>query len=442
MSYEKLVIEESEPHVRENALQLLNNILLKLPLEITELIEQAFVHKRIPKEYMLSSILFAFSNAAGLAFKLKHGGYENYANLYLALIGSRGDAKSPAMGLATAVLNDFDDNGYDTYLKDKNEVFNNIGQSDESAQTYRQQALIQNATIEAAMFTHYKNPYSIGIFVDELFYLIEKMSNSNSSEGKDWRTFLLQGSTNQHIDVSRKTTDSYRIKKSYPTLLGSIQHQFLPKMFANGNLESGFIDRILFTTRLTSNSTLTKDDIPTQVVENYNNSLKSLLDYRKAIEGDKKCLTLLLDNDAEDMIHDYVQKLIHDQSKLPDKEREYNAKMQISIYKLTILFHLINNSINSNYQSKISANTVDLAILINRFYMVNFKLVLGQERELINEKVLLKEIIRSAIKFGATQRDVVAVTGKSKGYISKLWNKYADKETGNWKRTEENLQNF
>jgi hypothetical protein len=48
--------------------------------------------------------------------------------------------------------------------------------------------------------------------------------------------FFLQGNTNKHIDISRKTTDSYRIEKSYPTLMGSIQTQFIPKLFADGNL--------------------------------------------------------------------------------------------------------------------------------------------------------------------------------------------------------------
>jgi hypothetical protein len=41
--------------------------------------------------------------------------------------------------------------------------------------------------------------------------------------------FFLQGNTNKHIDISRKTTDSYRIEKSYPTLMGP----FKPSLFLN-----------------------------------------------------------------------------------------------------------------------------------------------------------------------------------------------------------------
>jgi hypothetical protein len=62
----------------------------------------------------------------------------------------------------------------------------------------------------------------------------------NSNEGSAC-AFFFTGNTNKHIDISRKTTDSYRIEKSYPTLMGSIQTQFIPKLFADGNLESGLM---------------------------------------------------------------------------------------------------------------------------------------------------------------------------------------------------------
>jgi hypothetical protein len=426
MEFSKIPIEENKHNEEESlktiALNQLNEIILNLPTELRELIDQSFIHKRVPKEYLLSSILFAFSNTAGLAFSLKHRSYVNYANLYLAIIGSRGDVKSEAMKIATSLLTANDDSKYDEYQKQKLEQAE-LGAIDGDKKTIdRKQFFIQNATIEAAMFAHHKNPYSIGIFVDELSYLIDKMANSNNSEGMQWKTFLLQGNTNQHIDISRKTTDSYRLTKSYPTLLGSIQHQFIPAMFANGNLESGFIDRILFTTKLTSNEKLSRIDLPRQTINNYNLSMGNLLAYRKAIESEKKTLEIEFTKDADDRIHDYVQDLIKYQKGLPDKEREYNAKMQINIYKLTLLIHLISNSMISSFQSKLSIETVDLAVLINEFYFTNFKLVLGCKKSTINNKEFLKELINKAKKNNIDQKDIVKLTGHSKSHISKNWN--------------------
>ena len=402
---------------KEIAINQLEQIISKMPIEIKTLINDAFTLKRIPKEYLLSSILFAYSNAGGLAFSIKAMGYINYANLYFSIIGSRGDIKSPAMDLATFPLVKYDNEKYKEFKK------NNI-ELEETEKSDRKQLFLQDATIESAIYTHYKNKYSIGIFIDELYFIIEKMANKSSTEGTAWRTFFLQGNTNKHIDISRKTTESFRIEKSYPTLLGSIQSQFVPKLFADGNLESGLIDRILFTNKLTMNNQLSINDISNEVSENYSKSLINLLNYRTEIENtfEMDDLQIELDSNANKRLFDYSQELINRQNKVNDLSKEYISKMMINIHKISLLTHLILNSKRHTYQSKINIETVEIAILILEFYFINFRIVLDEN---INQKEKLpttEDIIRLAIKNNATQKDVVAITGMNKSSISRKWN--------------------
>ena len=402
---------------KEIAIIQLEQIISKMPVEIKTLINDAFALKRIPKEYLLSSILFAYSNACGLAFSIKAMGYINYANLYFSIIGSRGDIKSPAMDLATFPLVKYDNEKYKEFKK------NNI-ELEETEKSDRKQLFLQDATIESAIYTHYKNKYSIGIFIDELYFIIEKMANKSSTEGTAWRTFFLQGNTNKHIDISRKTTESFRIEKSYPTLLGSIQSQFVPKLFADGNLESGLIDRILFTNKLTMNNQLSINDISNEVSENYSKSLINLLNYRTEIENtfEMDDLQIELDSNANKRLFDYSQELINRQNKVNDLSKEYISKMMINIHKISLLTHLILNSKRHTYQSKINIETVEIAILILEFYFINFRIVLDEN---INQKEKLpttEDIIRLAIKNNATQKDVVAITGMNKSSISRKWN--------------------
>lgn len=402
---------------KEIAVNQLEEIISKMPIEIRTLINDAFVLKRIPKEYLLSSILFAYSNACGLAFSIKAMGYINYANLYFSIIGSRGDIKSPAMDLATFPLIKYDNEKYKEFKKNNAEL-------DEIEKTDRKQLFLQDATIESAIYTHFKNKYSIGIFIDELYFIIEKMANKNSTEGTAWRTFFLQGNTNKHIDISRKTTESFRIEKSYPTLLGSIQNQFVPKLFADGNLESGLIDRILFTNKLTFNNQLSINDISTEVTENYSKSLNNLLSYRTEIENtfEMDDLQIELDLNANKRLFNYSQELINRQNKVTDLSKEYISKMMINIHKISLLTHLILNSKRQAYQSKINIETIEIAILILEFYFINFKIVLDEN---INQKEKLpttEDIIRLAIKNNASQKDVVAITGMNKSTISRKWN--------------------
>lgn len=402
---------------KEIAIIQLEQIISKMPIEIKTLINDAFTLKRIPKEYLLSSILFAYSNACGLAFSIKAMGYINYANLYFSIIGSRGDIKSPAMDLATFPLVKYDNEKYKEFKK------NNI-ELEETEKSDRKQLFLQDATIESAIYTHYKNKYSIGIFIDELYFIIEKMANKSSTEGTAWRTFFLQGNTNKHIDISRKTTESFRIEKSYPTLLGSIQSQFVPKLFADGNLESGLIDRILFTNKLTMNNQLSINDISNEVSENYSKSLINLLNYRTEIENtfEMDDLQIELDSNANKRLFDYSQELINRQNKVNDLSKEYISKMMINIHKISLLTHLILNSKRHTYQSKINIETVGIAILILEFYFINFRIVLDEN---INQKEKLpttEDIIRLAIKNNASQKDVVAITGMNKSSISRKWN--------------------
>ena len=402
---------------KEIAVNQLEQIISKMPIEIKTLINDAFTLKRIPKEYLLSSILFAFSNAGGLAFSIKAMGYINYANLYFSIIGSRGDIKSPAMDLATFPLVKYDNEKYKEFKK------NNI-ELEETEKSDRKQLFLQDATIESAIYTHYKNKYSIGIFIDELYFIIEKMASKSSTEGTAWRTFFLQGNTNKHIDISRKTTESFRIEKSYPTLLGSIQSQFVPKLFADGNLESGLIDRILFTNKLTMNNQLSINDISNEVSENYSKSLINLLNYRTEIENtfEMDDLQIELDSNANKRLFDYSQELINRQNKANDLSKEYISKMMINIHKITLLTHLILNSKSQTYQSKINVQTIEIAILILEFYFINFKIVLDENISQKEKLPTTEDIIRLAIKNNASQKDVVAITGMNKSSISRKWN--------------------
>lgn len=402
---------------KEIAVNQLEQIISKMPIEIKTLINDAFTLKRIPKEYLLSSILFAYSNAGGLAFSIKAMGYINYANLYFSIIGSRGDIKSPAMDLATFPLVKYDNEKYKEFKK------NNI-ELEETEKSDRKQLFLQDATIESAIYTHYKNKYSIGIFIDELYFIIEKMASKSSTEGTAWRTFFLQGNTNKHIDISRKTTESFRIEKSYPTLLGSIQSQFVPKLFADGNLESGLIDRILFTNKLTMNNQLSINDISIEVSENYSKSLINLLNYRTEIENtfEMDDLQIELDTNANKRLFDYSQELINRQNKANDLSKEYISKMMINIHKITLLTHLILNSKRQTYQSKISTETIEIAILILEFYFINFKIVLDENISQKEKLPTTEDIIRLAIKNNASQKDVVAITGMNKSSISRKWN--------------------
>lgn len=394
---------------KEKAIKELDEIIELFPDEIKQLINHGFRISRIPKEYMLTSILFAFSNAVGLAYELQALGFKNYGNLFFAIVGSRGDMKSLPMKIATNPLSKIDS---DAYKEGNSSEFDNLK---------KKKLLIQNATIQAAQTSHYYNLYSIGIFLDEIMFLIEKMGNKNNSDGMAWKTFLLEGYNNSVIDILRKTTESYRIDRSYPTLLGSIQEQFLPTLFGSGNLESGLIDRILFTTKLTENNTLSKESISGEVLANYEKLLTKIYNSRKSIEEDEEIesVTLQLSREAENVLFDYIQNLINQQNKEDYIIKAYLSKLQISIHKLIIVLHAIKRN---NIESSIEIETVRLAIKLNEFYFLNFKIINSEKANSKEEEFNINTAIKKAIQNKATQTDFIKVFGTPKATLSRKWN--------------------
>lgn len=402
---------------REISIKLLNEIVDSFPYQIKNLIEDNFKHKRIPKEYLFSSILFAFSNACGLAFSINSMNYTNYANLFLVIIGSRGDTKSAPMDIATIPLNFHDNEKYRDYT-DVNDHVN-----DPNNKPTRKRLLIQNASIESMKFEHSKNPYSIGIYYDEFMYVFEKMANSKSPDGADLRSFLLSGFNNGFIDISRRTTDNFRMEQTFVTLLGSVQTQFTSKLFANGNLESGLIDRLLFTPKLTTNPKLSKVKINKNVLDSYNILVNNLLSSRNQTENFSKVKTIeiKLQLETEQKIYDYTQTLIDLQEKSDEIIKAYLAKLMIYIHKLTLLVHLINNSQNSNFETSIEPKSADIAIIICEFYFNNFQIILEENYKYEEKPTNVNDIVKMAIKNNAQQKDVVAVTGLNKSTISRKW---------------------
>ncbi|WP_139956050.1 DUF3987 domain-containing protein [Flavicella sediminum] len=392
-----------------------------LPKEFTFLLEESHKHKRIPKEFMLSSMLFAVSSSIGTTFYIEELGFKNYGNLYFAIIGSRGDAKSEAIKVATKKLKELDDVYYQNYREELTSYNKEEGQEPK-----RKHLLVKDATIEAVQRIHFDNPKSLGICQDELFTLIDKMGNPNSRDGVKYRELFLEGYNNSSIDVARIGSESFRMTESYPTLIGGIQTQFIDKIFGKGNLESGFVDRLLVVFPSTKNLVLSRGSISEKAIENYNTCLGTILSYKNQSEKEdepKKEFQIEFSDQAKDRLFQYVQGLVSAQEKAKPIIEEYMSKMQISIHKLCIVCYMMKNSSEGTFASKLNIETVELAILLNEFYFLNFNMLLAKRTQVHKELLPLDEIVKLAIKNNAEQKAVAEITGKDKGSISRRFKK-------------------
>ena len=260
------------------------------------------------------------------------------------------------------------------------------------------------------------------------------MGDSNSRDGTAWRTFLLESYVNGYVDVSRKTTKSFRLNETYATLIGGLQNEFVPKLFANGNLESGFIDRLLFVPKLTTNTILERGDIAFEVLEAYRKSIRNILDYKRQserIDEEVKQFKVDITTEAEQKLFDYTQELINRKENANGLVESYISKMQISIHKFCLIVFMIENSIKSTFNSTLDEKMVDLAILLNEFYFNNFQIIIEENLKSQQREASLDEVIALAKKNDASQKSVAEVCGVHKGTVCKKWKKDINMATCN-----------
>jgi hypothetical protein len=153
----------------------------------------------------------------------------------------------------------------------------------------------------------------------------------------------------------------------------------LPKLFANGNLESGFIDRLFFTTLITKNDKLTYGEIDPKITEIYEAAINNILSYKRQSElphEHKKQFEICFTESASKLLFKYTQELIDRKSSAPPMIKEYCAKMQISIQKLCIQVFMMRHASESTFASKLTEADVKLAIEFNEFYFLNFQKII------------------------------------------------------------------
>ena len=411
-------IKEITMTKKERTLILLISIIKQFPLAIQNIIHEGYKHKRIPKEYLFSSILNAFANTIGLKVELDALGFKNYANIYSVIVGSRGDTKSLALDEAFEPIEKIDSTYYREF-RDK-ESSNQELEEENREIIVRQRILVKDETIENIKRVHSNNPLSVGLLQDEISGLIYNMANPNSRDGKAWLVYLLQGYTNKGDDVGRVSSDDFRLDKTCPSLIGSIQNQLIPKVFANGNLESGFVDRLLFTNLLEPNHIVSKGKIPCEVKMNYKNLIEKALKIREL----ENKVVVMLNNEAIEVLFNYSQSLVNRQKVMKSPLKEYLSKLNISIYKLILIVHTIRSLANKDGISNLAdVETVKLAVEINEFYLLNFEIILELLPKQSNKEINLHDVIGYAKKNGLKQKDVADFTKKDKGNISKMWKK-------------------
>lgn len=408
----KEVIDLKAKSNKQIAIDLRDDILNDLPSWCSTFINEAFVHKRVPKEYLLTSINFAVTIAIGKTPYTHIGGYKNFTNNYFLILGSRGDKKSEAINSACKPITDLDNDMYEEYV-------HAMKRKDDDEEPIRNRHLINDATPEALTKEHFNNKKGIGCLYDEMHDILSQIGDPKSPRGQKHKDAFISGWNNNVIDVSRVTSDSYRINEPFISVIGGLQVELLSKLFKGGLLESGLIDRFLPVNLLEPNYKLSDKQLNHEIDKNYLNQINKIIDFSSKHKEDQ--IQIEYEDPALQRLKEYKQDMLYEKQKESGELKSYLSKLQIHFERLTLLFHILKNTENSSFKSKIQLPTVELAIKAIKFYRINFLMML--------EKLYLPtindiDLLKYGIKNGANNKEIASVMGYQPPWIGKLRKKH------------------
>lgn len=218
------------------------------PDDVQRIINETNKCLNFSKDHIASSLLFVASIAVGNSLKveLKHEWFDK-AILYMALIGKPGSNKSAPLRYAMKPLVERDRNEMNKY-EDEYSKFTktmrkaNIGKCEAVDEPKYNQTILSDFTTEVLIKQHKYNPRGLAVYVDELMAFIKNFNKYRTGNDEQIWTQLFNGG---EVSVNRMNSQPLKIDDTFVGIIGTMQPGVLPE-FAKGKMESGFLDRWLF----------------------------------------------------------------------------------------------------------------------------------------------------------------------------------------------------
>lgn len=306
------------------------------PEEIVRIVKELHVTDFYPIEYTAASILFVSSVAFGSSLKVKvKSEWEEYANLFITLVGPSGIGKSSPMSFIIRPL-EIEDNELYKLSKSKSNDDDLIDSSGHhsASQHHSSQLLVNDFTMESLFQVLKNNPYGVGLYKDELIGWINEMTRyRNGSDLETWNSIF----SCKSIRVDRKGEDQRLVIPSPKvSVIGSTQLRGAKLLTSDENEENGFAHRILFVfpdkfkINEFNDAAFSKNSL-----QYYNDMVHKLLDLRKTDHTNK-----LLELNAQALhlfknFYNSNQKRKADTS-LPDSIRGMYSKMDSYVIRISL----------------------------------------------------------------------------------------------------------
>ncbi len=342
--------------------------------------------------------------------------YENTALFWMAVVGVSGVGKSEPFRIAFKILNEIDYKLFEYHKKEvaQYKIDKKAAKGDESPPAQPlpcKQSIIIDSTPEAMAKSMSANPRGIGILRDELHGWFKDFGRYAAS-GEQQN--MLSTWSQQTFKVNRAGSEALFIQDPYVGVYGGIQPGVLPELAKDNRAINGFLQRFIFVYP-------DKIEVPRYTNEELSEDLKiyyrtyterllSLTGYREEIR---------LNSEALELYADFFNKNsdLNNSGKQTDYMNEVNAKLDIVVLRIAIVFHFSQWACTGSSPAEITAQTMKSAIQLTEY----FRITAAKVYEIISQKSTdKKDVARYLATLGNSQTDIATVLKVSQQYISKI----------------------
>lgn len=361
-------------------------------------------------DYMGCSLLWGISSVVGnsCCVEVKSGWIE-FANIWIACVGSAGVGKTPSISMATRPFERINSELITSYprkyaiWKESNDIQEN--------EPKPEQFIVNDITIEALVALHSKNQNCISMFREELDGWVKNMSRySNGSDLPFW----LSTWSGKAVSMNRKSGDSYLARPFIP-ILGGVQPAILESFSTEENKSNGFLDRILLCCPEIKIEMYNSKEMDATAILYYDDWVRKFhssisMEIRKSDDDEIIPNKFRFDEHAK-----YEWEKIYNQISImqnSDEENEYMKSMlpkqKSYIPRFCLLIHLMNNFENISIPELITKETVLKAFELSKYFIKQAQKVKVSAKETksiasivaINKELSPKEIFDIMLKKG------------------------------------------
>lgn len=379
------------------------------------------------EDFVSVAILAAYATCNGNKIKLRvKNSWLAPSIFWFIALGAPGTKKTHPLKTILKPLIESDISSkkqYDSEIKDY-EAGDKKGKKPQFHQT-----LMQDYTIEALHLVHSINPKGICLYKDEIKGFLNDMNKYKAGGKGSDEQFWLESFNNGHYTVNRVTRDPLMIENINIQLIGTIQPEVLDDVISeySGN---GLVDRFLFTRAETKVYPMSKKDIDPNVLQRWNDNIKSILAHPEMWYTDERDTKILdMDDTCKDMYFTFDEWLtdIQNDENETSQIRGYISKLK-SYYPRFILILTLMDMFADGVEAEVTPEVMERAERVTKYFLSTARAVFAESEENRENKSVLAglngktkvEKIQILHKRGFKNAEIASLLKTYASYVSKV----------------------